>query len=227
MEKYYQDMLLPNLTFYILAFEYGQYRTIKKWDCIDKSGNPIPWYTYSAIEYLSNLDFSNKNIFEYGAGNSTLWWAKVARNAVSVEHDLSWFNKINSIIQDMASNTKLMLEQDKSRYIESILYQNIIFDVIIIDGVYRSECARIIENKLNLNSPEGCLVILDNSDWYPKTAKYLREELNFIEIDFHGFGPINNYTWTTSLFLSRNFNFRPINDEQPSFSISAIHQGGG
>lgn len=54
--------------FYILAFEYGQFKTIKNWDCVDKNGNPIPWYTYFAIEFLNNLDFSKKNVFEYGGG---------------------------------------------------------------------------------------------------------------------------------------------------------------
>lgn len=60
--------------FYILAFEYGQFKTIKNWECVDKDGNPIPWYTYPAIEFLNSLDFSSKNVFEYGTGNSTLWW---------------------------------------------------------------------------------------------------------------------------------------------------------
>lgn len=54
--------------FYILAFEYGQFKTIKNWDCIDREGNPIPWYTYPAIEFLNSLDFSNKSVFEYGGG---------------------------------------------------------------------------------------------------------------------------------------------------------------
>jgi len=67
------------------------------------------------------------------------------------------------------------------------------------------------------------LVILDNSDRYKETSKYLREELDLIEVDFHGFGPINNYTWTTSIFLSRNFKFKAIDNSQPNYSISGLH----
>jgi len=48
----------------------------------------------------------------------------------------------------------------------------------------------------------GVIVIFDNSDWYPKTVEFLRENLGWVQIDFHGFGPINNYTWTTSLFVN-------------------------
>jgi len=70
------------------------------------------------------------------------------------------------------------------------------------------------------------MVILDNSDWYRETAKYLRENLDMIEVDFHGFVPINDYTWTTSVFLSRIFRFQSNNNVQPHFSISAIKQSG-
>ncbi len=70
------------------------------------------------------------------------------------------------------------------------------------------------------------MIILDNSDWYKNTAKLLRDKLDLIEVDFHGFGPINNYTWTTSIFFSRNFRFSPINDIQPHFSKAAIVQSG-
>jgi hypothetical protein len=34
-----------------------------------------------------------------------------------------------------------------------------------------------------------------------------------IQVDFFGFGPINDYTWTTSIFFSRDFDFKPINGE--------------
>lgn len=46
------------------------------------------------------------------------------------------------------------------------------------------------------------MLILDNSDWYPKSVAFLREKLRWMQTDFHGFGPINNYTWTTSIFVN-------------------------
>ena len=47
-------------------------RTIDEKVCLDRNGNPIPWYTYPAIEYLSQFDYSRKTIFEFGCGNSSL-----------------------------------------------------------------------------------------------------------------------------------------------------------
>ena len=70
------------------------------------------------------------------------------------------------------------------------------FDVIIIDGRWRFDCASIAMNYLN----QGGFIVFDNSDWYPESCKLLRNHKLF-QIDFSGFGPINDYTWTTSVFL--------------------------
>ena len=66
------------------------------------------------------------------------------------------------------------------------------------------------------------MVILDNSDWYSNTSKYLRDSLNLLQVDFHGFGPINDYTWTTSIFFKRNIKLNPIGNIQPHFSVCSI-----
>jgi len=211
------------INFKILAVDYAQYNTIKNWDCIDKNGNKIAWYTYPAIEYLNNFDFSQKSIFEYGSGNSSIYWANKAKDVTSIEHDKSWYEKVKS---SFAPNQTLLHKDNNEQYENSISLVEKKYDVIIIDGMRRSECSRVIKDFLNKESSEGFMVILDNSDWYKETSRYLREQLDLIEVDFHGFGPINNYTWTTSVFLSRNFNFKPINGNQPDFSIAAICQSG-
>jgi hypothetical protein len=48
----------------------------------------------------------------------------------------------------------------------------------------------------------GMMIILDNSDWFPETVDVLRSTLGWFELDFHGFGPINGYTWTTTIFIN-------------------------
>ncbi len=83
-------------------------------------------------------------------------------------------------------------------------------------------CAKVAVEILNTHAQEGAMIILDNADWHRGCARFLREQ-GLIEIDFHGFGPINCYTWTTSIFLSRNFAFKPHNASQPHYSIDALH----
>lgn len=202
-----------------LAFEYGQYQSIQKWECIDKNGKPIPWYTYPAIEYLNGIDFSDKNIFEFGCGNSSLYWAEKAKHVVSVEHDREWYEKISKSKMD---NQNIILCEDEEEYPSIIEQFDNKFDVIIIDGIARLKCVDTIAEHLNLK--DGYMIILDNSDWYPKTAEALRQKYNLIQADYHGFGPINAYTWTTSVMFSRNIQLVPMNEVQPSYSLCAIKQ---
>jgi hypothetical protein len=42
--------------------------------------------------------------------------------------------------------------------------------------------------------------ILDNADWFPNTAKLIRTA-GFVQVDFIGAGPVNSYTWCTSIFF--------------------------
>jgi len=202
--------------FIILSKIYGQYKSIRNSSSINERGEPIPWYTYPAIEFLNQFDFSDKKVFEFGSGNSSLDWSERCLSLISIEHDHCWFNKIKNNIR---SNQRLFLRKDKDEYVKSINSFETKFDIIIIDGVFRQDCAMQVEKNLNL---ESGIVILDNSDWYAETAKFLRDSLNMIQIDFHGFGPINSYTWTTSLFLTRGVMMNPKNKIQPAYSLSAL-----
>lgn len=65
--------------------EYAIERSIDEKVCADKDGNPIPWYTYPAIEYLSQFDYGGKRVFEYGCGYSSLFWAERAAKVISIE----------------------------------------------------------------------------------------------------------------------------------------------
>ena len=66
--------------------EFAIERSIDEKVCLDKNDNPIPWYTYPAIEYLSQFDYTDKQIFEFGCGFSSLFWAKRAEKVISIEH---------------------------------------------------------------------------------------------------------------------------------------------
>ncbi|WP_017325982.1 hypothetical protein [Synechococcus sp. PCC 7336] len=197
----------------ILEIEYGHYRSSDQWTCLDKIGNPIPWYTYSTIEYLKQLDFSDKIIFEYGSGNSSLFWANRAKKVISVEDNSQWFDKVSKY---NSKNLEIQLIEEKLAYTQSIQkYEN--FDTIIIDGSHRKACAKEAIQKLN----PGGMIVLDNSDWFPKTAEIIRYA-DFIQVDMAGFGPINYYTWTTSLFLHREFNLKPKSSLQPTHAPGAL-----
>jgi hypothetical protein len=206
------------MNFKTLSTGYGQWESIKREMCIDAQKNPIPWYTYPAIEYLRQLDVSDKSVFEFGCGNSSLFWAQRAKEVISIEDNKIWYETIRKLKND---NQQVVLVEEKTDYISYISKLNRHFDIIIVDGQYRFDCAN---NALNYLKDKG-MIILDNSDWYPNTSELLRNH-GLIEIDFSGFGPINNYTWTTSLYLSRKFKIEPMNNIQPFPPIGGIRQYG-
>lgn len=189
-------------TTFILQYTYGHFLSSTKWSAVDKNGDPIPWFSYPAIEYIEQFDLSNKIIFEYGAGNSTLFWGKRVKKVISVEDDKNWFDKIKKVFT--LDNIKLLYYPEKKAYINSINKFTESFDIIVIDGSYRMECAKVAFPKLK----KGGVIILDNADWMPNITKLLRS-YGLIEIDMSGFGPINPYTSVTSFFIKRDFNFTP------------------
>lgn len=202
----------------------GYMRSLLENQCVDQGGNPIPWYTYPAIEQIDKWDFLTKNVLEFGSGNSTLWWADRARSITSIESDQSWYGRIRA---RTPSNCTLILAPvdlnespvtDETRYIAAIdcpgkyksleqleRYASVVdslgqFDVIIIDGEAsnfgRLNCTRHALTHLQADG----LLIVDNSDWHPETCRYLREA-GFFEIDFCGLAPLNPYASTTSIFF--------------------------
>ena len=182
---------------------------------IDAEHNPLPWYTYPAIEYIKQFDFSNLEVFEYGSGNSTIFWSQLAIKIVSIENNPQWYK---TVAEKVARNVELKLIENKDYYIEELeKYDK--FDIIIIDGSYRHECAKVAVKKLK----PGGIILLDNADWYVETAKLLRES-DLIQVDMTGLGPINPYVWTTSFFLHREFNFKPKTENQPEHGVGALKQ---
>lgn len=185
----------------ILSCYYGQYSTIKEWSCLDAKGKPIPWYTYPALEYLNHMNFTNLKVFEFGSGNSSLWWLSKAKSVISVEDNPEWYNKISSQAKKHIGLTfKYILENDKSKYINS--FDATHSDIVIVDGKYRRECSEHLVSFLKNGKWGGAILVFDNSDWYPETIKMLKLSLGWVQVDFHGFGPINNYTWTTTMFIN-------------------------
>ena len=194
--------------------EYAIDRTIDEKICVDKDGNPIPWYTYPAIEYLSQFDYSSKLVFEYGSANSSLFWARRAKKVVSIEDNPTWFEKWRAEFHE--PNLDLRWRDEGEIYENAIFEDDDTYDVIVVDGKRRAECAAAAVKKLS----SGGMIILDDSDRINTSQEYVRavaalKAADLIQVDFYGFCPMNTYTKTTSLFLSRSFNFDSLYKVQP------------
>jgi hypothetical protein len=156
---------------------------------------PQPWFTFPTIDYLRQLDFSDRRVFEYGSGSSTSFWSGLAREVVSVEHDRNWHEQIASL---ELPNVDIILATGRE-YVEAIDGRGI-FDVIVVDGRLRYDTTLAALPHL---SPDG-LLILDNSERYPRITEMLRDQ-DLLQVDLVGPGPYNQVAWCTSLFFRRTF----------------------
>lgn len=196
-------------------------RSMNEKVCVDRDGNPIPWYTYPAIEYLSQFDYHDKSIFEFGTGYSSMYWAKRAKKVISIEDKPEWFEKFSKEFK--ADNWQMRYCDEKAGYEDMIFQDKEKYDVIVVDGKRRAECAAAAVKVLN----KGGMIILDDSDRintskeYYNAVKNLREA-NLLQVDFYGFCPMNNYTKTTSIFFSRDFNFASLYTVQPINGLGNI-----
>ncbi|HET7217420.1 MAG TPA: class I SAM-dependent methyltransferase [Vicinamibacterales bacterium] len=204
----------------VLWFDYGHLRSVRAGRPVDAAGQPIPWFTYPAIEFLQQLDFSARTVFEYGSGNSTLFWAGRATCVVSVEDDERWFEQLKT---QAPPNCTLLHEPDLRSYVDTISRYPEGFDVIVVDGPARGRtrvnCARAAVQHLK----PGGMIILDNSDWLPDSARLLRDA-DLLQVDMSGFIPIGDHTQTTSIFFHRQSRFGVTGTRQPLPGIGAIHR---
>ena len=118
----------------ILGERLGQIRSITEGRPVDALGQPIPWYTYPAIEYVERLALKGKRIFEFGCGHSTRYWCRRGASVTAVEHSREWFEEVTAF----AGGANLLFRDERDSYVAALREAGVSFDVIVIDGVWRT-----------------------------------------------------------------------------------------
>ncbi len=121
----------------------------------DGRGRPAPWINYSAIEFLDARLSASLRVFEYGAGQGTLWWASRVAEIVAVEHDSTWAELLRPRLPPNARLLSIPLE---AGYVRAIAQAGGVFDVVLVDGRERVACAGVAFDYL---SPNGVLLLDD------------------------------------------------------------------
>lgn len=190
--------------------EQGWFASMKSKSSVDKEGNPLPWLTYPFISFIEPRLNKNMTIFEYGCGNSTIWFANRVSYIHSLENEKTWFEMIGT---KLPRNAKVSLEEidiskgysamtflscaDESSYSKFISTTGELYDIILIDGVYRSNS---IVNSIN-SLKEGGIIIVDNVDYVEsfESVEFL-QRLGFKKIEFWGMCPIVHDGSCTAIF---------------------------
>jgi len=208
----------------------GWLRSCKSKSSVDAAGHPIPWWPYAATEYLEKIVRTDHRVFEFGSGNSTLWWKSLSSNVISIDHDPDWNKTAGSklIEQDETCNSQhyailqpffeagldkiliknvarswragLRTHEFKSYAAELLNYPKNHFDFIVIDGMARVLCAWIAAKVIK----EDGIIIMDDTErnMYQLAYEYLAG-CGFKRIDFIGIKPIVPHKSCTSIFLKK------------------------
>jgi len=176
--------------------ETGWNRSATLGSCVDGEGNPVPWITYPAIDFIGRRVRPEMSVFEYGCGASTLWWASRVKEVVSCEHDEAWHRAIAARVPDNVRVNFVALEPGGA-YCQKAAERSAAYDVIVIDGRDRVNCAL---NALPALKADG-VIVWDNSDRpdYTEGYEFLRQN-GFKKIEFTGMAPLSGATCETSVF---------------------------
>jgi len=175
----------------------------------------IPWMTFSAIDYLSNYLKKDMELFEYGSGGSTLFFAERVRKIISIEHDKSWYEYEIKILDELNNLELHLIEPDENGIYKNKRdgYQNLyfdnyvntidkydMFDVIIVDGRQRNICFKKALQHIKKNG----IIVFDNFDrsYYQKSLDLINDN-DFEIINCKGFVPFGTMQSLTTIFQKK------------------------
>ena len=163
---------------------------------VDVDGNPIPWVTYSFIDFINERLNKRHTVFEFGSGNSTFFYSKHAAKVVSVEHDRDWYDNVLRLKPENAELIYCQLRTDGD-YCRTPLKLQTKFDIIIIDGRDRVNCCKQAISSLSA----GGVIILDDAERekYAEGLVFLKTQ-GFKQLSFTGISPGLFYLKATSVF---------------------------
>lgn len=166
---------------------------------IGPKGIEYPWLTYPFISLLEERLKSDFVVFEYGSGNSTLYFAQRVKEITSIEHNEVFYIKMK---QRMPKNVNYQFyELHKDDYPNSIRNENKKFDIVVIDGRERVNCCKVAVDYLK----EQGVIIFDNSirPRYKDGFNFLIKN-GFRYIHFFGLNPLGTNTTVTTIFYKSN-----------------------
>ncbi|GGH09462.1 class I SAM-dependent methyltransferase [Sphingobacterium alkalisoli] len=201
----YSTLFKPRILYGLLSLSIKGYFVEKGWinsyltkQALDTSGNPIPWLTYSFLDFISGRLKSNFKLFEFGAGNSTLYFSEFVASVKSVEHDEDWFNKIRPLLPNNVNMEYVNLGEN---YSSTIFNEDESYDIILVDGRQRVDCCKKAVQKL---TSQGVIILDDSERAKYKEAFDFFKDNGFRHIPFTGIAIGAIHHKSTSIFYRDN-----------------------
>lgn len=191
----------------------------------------VPWLVFSSISFLDTWLKKHMQVFEYGSGGSTLYFAQKTARVISVEHDKEWYGNTKKAINEsglvninyvliepqLLQDTVLRDCVDPTKFVSCFVdykgyefsaYANAIssyddesFELVVVDGRVRHSCIANAMQKIKRNG----ILLLDNADrtYYLTPFPELNDQQKWKQITCIGHFPFSPASElnTTKLFI--------------------------
>ena len=161
-----------------------------------------PWYVKPFLDVLDTWDLSDKIVFEYGLGNSTIWYAHKAKKVYGVDEQYKWFKEVGFELVSNFDKSKydIFFEPVGYRYPKTIYTPNIKFDIVVIDGLTDCRDACVVPAIDCVK--DGGVIIVDN--WMQPSVHMMNEEnQRLLRINcehYEVYKQENHPDWQTAIF---------------------------
>ena len=119
----------------------------------------LPWYNLPLINFLNLYLKPYHDVFEYGGGNSTIFYSQKIHQVCTLEIKDEWIKFVNT--NKIKNNIEIKKPSSIKNFVEEIENFNLkIFDIIVIDSRDRAQALRKSISHLKENG----IIILDNSE---------------------------------------------------------------
>ena len=170
------------------------------------------------IEFVRSRDFSARDLFEFGSGNSTLFCSARCGSVRAVEDDPEWLEKVENDHQSRGPSERFPATGAGSRRLCCRGWsRRCRYGVIVIDGRFFYDCV----TPALVNLPTDGFIILDNAKWVPRTAALWRDA-GLRQIPVWGFCPFNGYRITTAIFFTRNTVLPAVGDDSLAIPVGGL-----
>jgi hypothetical protein len=168
---------------------------------VGRNNEPLPWMTYPFISFIEERLNKNFVLFEYGSGNSTIYFSGRVKSVSSIEHDKTWFETVkNKIPQNVDLAYKELVPGGE--YSRAVLSSGVKYDIIVVDGRDRVNC---LTHSMNGLKEEGIIVLDDAQREEYGIGIQLLLKNGFKRLSFWGISPGNAEEKATDIF------YRPSN----------------
>jgi SAM-dependent methyltransferase len=168
----------------------------------------LPWMSYAVIDLLEERLRPDAVVYEYGAGGSTLFFARRAGRVVSVEHDEGWSRAVNDRLVELglghAEVRHVAVDVDDPDALAGSPFYRALpdepADVVVVDSYDHATHRNrpiLFQRAEELVKPGG-IVVVDDSWRYPQLREHHHAQRHRT---LRGLGPGSSGLQTTDVFF--------------------------